>query len=138
MIEYKTEGFTELEAMLRALPQNVENRVLQNATIGAMRSIRKDMQAAAPVSERQSIASQTYGRLKFNIGAERKRKRRRGSRGAAITTGDAFWAYFLEKGTRYMPAQPFFRRAFESLIPKVLDDLRIRLQKGIEKEMKKL
>jgi hypothetical protein len=52
-----------------------------------------------------------------------------------VSTGDAFWGYFLEKGTRYIPAQPFFAKAFYALVPKVLDDLSKRLRMGIEKQM---
>lgn len=145
------QGFKELESLLSTLPSKIENKVLQSATRGAISIAKPDIAAAAPrstesvstssldgISER-SIASRTYGQLHTNIKVENKRKgKSKGSRGAAITTGDSFWGFFLEFGTRYIPAKPWFEPAFRKNNVRMLEELKRRLAIGIDREAKKL
>jgi HK97 gp10 family phage protein len=136
----EVQGFTELEAMLKSLPQDMENRVLQSATTASMRAIVADVAADAPTSLDQSPASRKYGKLRDNIlkSVRSKRRKTAGSRGAVISTRNAFWGRFIEYGTRYMEAKPFFSESFKRHTPKALEVLKERLGKGIERQMKKM
>ncbi len=143
----ETQGFKELERILAGLPVAVENRVLQSATRGAMQLAKPALVAAAPKSttekglagmEVRSINSRSYGQLHRNLKVENKRRKRQGARGAALTTGDAFWGNFLEKGTRYIDATFWFSNAFRRVNAMVLEELRKRISSGIDKEIKKL
>lgn len=148
-VDFQSDGFKELEAILGSLPEKIENRVLQGATRKALGSIKGDIVAAAPKStggvsrsnleglSERSINSRTYGQLHRNIKLENKRRKRKGSRGAAITTGDAFWGNFLEKGTRYIAATFWFSAAVRLGAGKVFAELQRELARGIDRELKK-
>jgi HK97 gp10 family phage protein len=136
--DIKLEGFKELDAALSKLPANVAKRVLQRSVTGAMRLARKDVKAAAPVGEVQSENSQKYGRLSKNINVGRAKNRDKSAKSAYISTGKSFWGYFLEKGTKYIPAKPWFVPAFERASNAVLSELKKRLGEGIDKELKGL
>lgn len=151
----KLNGFKDFDKLLRDLPKNVENRVLQGAVNGAARVGKKAIKSRAPVHQKfQSAASRMYGTLKDNISVVvSKRDKKRGQRGAYLTTKDAFWGYFYEKGTqryqgkrkhragqlgsRYQPARPFFLPAFKAAYKEMIDELAKRLGSGIEKEASK-
>jgi len=139
MIQFQTTGFKELNDLLTNLPSRVENKVLASATRGAINKAKPDIVAAAPRStDKRSINSLTYGQLYANIKVRAKRRKSKGSRGAVITTGDAFWGNFIELGTRYIAAKPWFLPAFKSAQEKMMNELKIRLGAGIEREAKKL
>lgn len=134
-------GFRELEAVLRKLPQNVEHRVLQSATMAAARVIRKNVKAKAPRSVKgdQSPSSKLYKHLYQNIKVEQlRRARKKGMRGARVVTGDAFWGRFLEFGTRFISASPWFRPAVSESADPAVDKMKDALVRGIEREATKL
>jgi HK97 gp10 family phage protein len=138
--EGKLQGFEQLSRVLEDLPVNVEKRVLQNATTSAIREAAKEIRKSAPSSEQnqQSEASKEYGKLKRNIKVMRLRRNEKGARSARVHTGRAFWGYFLEMGTRYIPARPWFAPAFERSQENILKKLAERLKEGIYKEVNKL
>jgi HK97 gp10 family phage protein len=138
--EGKVGGFKEMDALLKQLPQRVENKVLQKATLDTMRSIVKYMRGRAPKDiDERSPASKKYGRLSQNVKAKAsKRDRKKGQRGAYITTGRAFWGFFYEKGTRHQPARPWFLPAFETVKDLVLKRFADKMREGITKEVEKL
>lgn len=151
----KLNGFKEFDKLLRELPRNVENRVLQGAISSAARVGKNFIKSRAPVHHKfQSAASKLYGTIKQNISvAVSKRDKKRGQRGAFITTKDAFWANFYERGTqryvgkrkhrssqlgsRYQPARPWFLPAFKAAYKNMIEELANRLGTGIEKEATK-
>ena len=134
-VEAKLTGFEDLSRLLKQLPQKVEDKILQNATMAAAREGAKAIKAAAPSGLEQSPMSQKYGSLKKNIKAKplKKLRREKGLRGARISTGAAFWGYFYEKGTRYQPARPYFDNAFENSASSMGEILRTKIAEGIEK-----
>ena len=136
----KLTGFEQLSRVLNDLPVNVEKRVIQNATTSALREAAKEIRKSAPVGDddNQSPASKKYGRLKRNIKVIRLRRNDKGARSARIHTGRAFWGVFLELGTRYIPARPWFGPAFERSQERVLEKLKEKLTDGIIKEVNKL
>lgn len=133
-------GFREAQALLKQLPQNVENRVLQAATMAAAREMRKTVKANAPKSTgKRSKASLEYKRLSQNITARPlKSAKRKGQRGARVSTGKAFWGYILEFGSRFIAARPWFRPAVESSREQATKALRDGLAKGLDREAEKL
>lgn len=142
----KVDGFAEFDQLLSILPQKVEENVLQSAAIGAMKIGVKAVAAAAPEDEDRPSSSSLeywwrksmYGRLKDNIKVKAsKRDKNTGQRGAYITTGKAFWGHFLEKGTRYIAAKPWFLPAFSSVKDKIIAELGRRIGAGIVREAMK-
>ncbi len=135
----KLEGFSDFDKLLRQLPQRIENNVIQGAATGALRIGAKAVKSRAPVHlEFQSAASKKYGPLKVNIKVKQsKRDRQKGQRGAYITTGDAFWGYIYEKGSRYQTARPWFLPAFTGAVPAMLKEVAKRLGDGIIREASK-
>lgn len=131
----KVSGFKEFSALLKELPRNVENRVLQDATNKAMRAALPQMKAAAPVhKEDRSSASKQYGTLKQNIRVSRLKRVRKGQKGTRIHTGNAFWGFIYEMGSRYQPARPFFAPAFRAMQTTIINVLGVEIGKGIERE----
>lgn len=130
-------GAFELERMLRQLPQKVENKVLQKAVTSAAREGRKIIRAAAPRGDGSSVNSKKYGTLRKNIRVIRLRRVGNGERAARIDTGNAFWGYIYEKGSRHQPARPWFEPAFHTAQEKMLSVLLKTVAAGIEKEARK-
>ena len=133
-------GFKDAEKLLQQLPQNVENRVLQAATMAGARVLAKNVKVRAPRSSgKRSKASLKYRQLFKNIRTVRlKNARKRGQRGARVDTGNAFWGLFPEFGTRYITARPWFRPAVTEAQDAALDKLREALARGIDREATKL
>ncbi len=133
----KVDGLKELDKALNQLPDKVHNRVLQKAVTSAVRKARKEIKSSAPRGAVPSQASEEYGQLYKNIKVGKARTKR--SRKAAfVSTGKAFWGYFLEYGTRFIPAQPWFVPAFERSQGPMMDQLKEVLRKGIDKEFNKM
>lgn len=148
-----TNGFKELDNLLKKLPKNIEDKVVRRSIVGAARSVMKDIKSSAPVgpprpdvtTHRSDKAAKNYarkkkyGHLKDNIKARASFiGRKRGIISAAIHTGMAFWAYWREFGNSRQPARPWFVPAFNAGVSKALSELKERIGKGIEKEAKKL
>lgn len=133
-------GFSEADKLLRDLGPQIEHRVLQSATMAGARILAKSVRANAPKgTEKQSPSSKKYGRLVKNIKTKVLRiAKRKGQRGAQVSTGNAFWSQFLEFGTRRMSARPFFRSAIAQAQDPALIKLREFLGRGIEREAAKL
>lgn len=148
-VRMELSGFKELNTALKKLPERAEKRVLQNATMAAIRLGAKDVKAAAPRGENpRSVSSQTYGSLLRNIRVSRVAGARPGGKGAQIHTGDAFWGRFLEygwdargrgeRGSRHVPAKPWFFEAYSTAVDAMLERLRERITLGIEREWDKI
>lgn len=134
----KIGGFEDMHRLLQQLPKNVQNRVVQQAATVGLRAARGDIKNAAPRHEgEQSQASKKYGTIRNNIKVVKKRRVKRGQKGARIHTGKAFWANFYEKGTRYQPARPWFAPAFTAAVPKIIDAMAAKMREGLLVETEK-
>jgi len=137
-----TSGFREAEAILRRMGPRVEHRVLQNATMAGARVMGKNVKADAPRSAKgkRSKASETYKRLFQNIKVKPLRylRKRKGVRGARVSTGNAFWGMFLEFGTRFISARPWFRPAISKSVDSAVNKMKEILGRGIDREAGKL
>lgn len=139
-VQFQLHGFDEFKKVLEALPERVEKRVLQNATYAGARVGRAAIKKAAPRHKEgeQSPASKLYGPLWKNIRMSKLRRVRRGEKAARIHTGNAFWGFIREKGSRYIPAQPWFLPAFQGAINAMLEAMASNMGRGIEREAAKL
>lgn len=137
-MESKLTGFDEARKLLESLPINLEKKVLQDAVNSALREARKDIAAAAPRSEDQSERSKKYGRLSRNIRVQKLKKVKRNERGARVHTGNAFWGLFIEFGTRYIAARPWFAPAFRKAQDKMIKTVAEKIGEGIESEARGL
>lgn len=137
---FEFKGGKEFESMLAALPDRVANRVGSAAAAAAARVSRRFIRDAAPVDADapRSVNSQKYGTLKSNIKVKRDRYPDKNTRSYIVSTGDAFWGYILEKGSRYIAANPWFSRAFESSQSGALAKMSETLSKRLGKEAEKL
>lgn len=133
-------GFKEFESLLNQLPKNIEERVLQSSTRQAATVMRKAVAQAAPISKgKQSPISAKFGHLKRNIKAKvSKIHKKRGQRGAYVTTQNAPQGFWYEFGTRFQSAKPWFRPAVVGSESAVLKKLADGIGKGIEREAVKL
>jgi HK97 gp10 family phage protein len=136
--EGKLEGFDALRKILKELPANVEKRVAQRAALASLRETKAEFVAAAPKSNERSQASLEYGQLHKNIKISRKKRVDKGQKGAVIHTGNAFWGYIYEKGSRYQPARPWFLPTFTKVREKILSSLSTKIGEGIIKEVERL
>jgi len=142
----RIEGVESASQVLRGLPIKIEERVLQQATSAGARRWARYIRAAAPIGPetpnpdtKRGKQRAKYGLLKRNIRTKAsKRDKRRHQRGAYVTTGNAFWGYFREVGTRHQPPLPWFRPAANRGYQAALTAMRDRLPVAIEKEAEKL
>lgn len=139
-LDYSQKGFMELDKALRELGPRVQSRVMQQAANAGMREARKAIKKSAPVGEDpRSKQSEKYGRLKDNIGRpKRARNKDKSTKSSYVGIGNSFWGFFLEYGTRYIPATRWFSKAFESAKGEILENARKKLGDGIEKEFGKM
>lgn len=138
VVKVEFQNFKEMEALLGSLSRKLENKFLQNMVSDALRKAAMPvMKAAAPKhSGNQSKASKEYGTIVKNLKVK-KTKAKKNGKGAKIDTGDAFWAYILEVGTRSTPAKPWFVPAFESAKNAILNQLIPSMKRAIEREAKR-
>ncbi len=136
----KLTGWKEFDDLLKEFPDAVQNRVAQGVTNAGARVIRKEIKAAAPVdADKRSPLSLKHGRLKDNIKIYPMRYvKSRGQKGTRVNTGKASWGYWLEKGTRYIEARPWFLPAFEKATGAAVDRMREYFVDRMEKEIEKL
>lgn len=148
-------GLREFKNTLAVLPERVEKRVMRSAIVSAARVALNAVKRAAPVDDTRSGNGRLrklaggqkidYGTLKNNLRVFRARYDvPRGVTRAIVDLGSrrkkrqAFWAYFLEYGTRNMAARPFFRPAIASAQPKVAVKIQQMVFRGIEREFNRL
>jgi len=135
-LEHKVKGFDEFDRLLKQLPRTVENRILQDATRDTLKeTVWQPMKEAAPRhKDDRSPASKQYGTLRSNIRVRALKSKRKNERGASISTGMAFWGWILEKGSRYIPAMPWFLPTFNMKREPMINTLGKKIGEGIERE----
>jgi HK97 gp10 family phage protein len=135
----RVEGLSEINQVLKQLPERVQKNTLQRSVNAGGRVILKAVKAKAPRHEgKQSPASKRYGTLFKNLRMRAMSKLRAGARGVRIFTGDAFWSRFFELGTSHQPARPFMRPAFDESAGEAVGKMRDTLAEGVEREAAKL
>jgi len=134
------DGLKELGKLLKDLPPNVERRVLQKATNKAMDAALPIFIHAAPIErdDERSENSKKYGSLRSNIKRATGKTKRKTARSSVIHTGDSFWGYILEVGTRFGVRKEWFLPAFKRANELLLSVLKNEIGAGITKEAMKL
>lgn len=135
MIKIKKSGFNEFHKMLGILPKRVNDRVVQKATVSAMREARKFIKKAAPTGKEKSPSSEKYGSIKKNIRVIKLRRVAQFEKAARVDTGKAFWAVFYDRGTKRQPPRPFFKSAIDAASSAIYKKYADVLADGIEREM---
>jgi HK97 gp10 family phage protein len=152
----KIEGLEQLTKGLHNLGEASKFRIIRNASRAGARTVQQSLKAAAPKSAEKSEASTTYGRLRSNI----KSAQLRGDNGKyspyyRVSTGDAFWAGFLDKGTGKYNVDPgpkakgagakthirpnfWFRKAVEGVRGQVVNDMISNIGRSIKREFDKI
>lgn len=132
-------GFNELSSLFKELPKRVNNKILQKATREGMKEALPTVKQAAPRNSgnKKSKASQDYGPLNKQVKVRRIRMEGN-RRGTKISTGTAFYGYILDKGSRYVPAKPWFDQAFESKETAVIAKFKSVMDEELAKAMNEL
>lgn len=144
-------GASEMEAVLRQLPDYIAKAVLTKALRQAAEPILDEARNLAPVGQeskgrvrlrrtkRGKVTISNYGKLKLSLRiATVPASQTPHSATVVVSVGKAFWGLFVEFGTRFMSAKPFLRPAFESKKMDALNRLGKSLGEEIEKAAAKL
>jgi HK97 gp10 family phage protein len=125
-------GASEINKVLKQLPDRTQKRQLQAAARKGANVIRDAAVARAPFGTEQAAGK--YGHLRDNIKVTAARGNNASSVRVVINTGKAFWGNFLEFGTRFISARPFMRPALDETAGKAIGEVGKALGKGVEKE----
>lgn len=174
---YELHGFKELKEELLKLPKKIEQQLIRKALKKSaqilLAEVKKNLQGLnfVYVNEtgefQRSKHSRKYGTIESNLKIKTAAKKLN-TIGFEITTGDAFWARYIEYGwlhasgykreygkhlrkTRYgrmrrygqkkhgeIPARPFMRPAFWAKRKEILSYFESELKKITEKKLTKL
>ncbi|MAX00865.1 MAG: hypothetical protein CMN72_14745 [Sphingomonas sp.] len=130
-------GLKELDRELEAMGREVSTKIGAKALRASADMLQAAWQMAAPYNPDQSKASLTYGHARENIRVGRVRPRKETAIVFKVTTGDAFWMFFYEKGTVTQPARPWARPTVERMKQQFINVQVDVLRAGIEAQRKK-
>lgn len=141
MIELQ--GLKALEKQLNELPTAVSGKLLKSAVRSAMLPAEKAMKMAAPIG---TEAHRTFkgnlvapGFLRRNIKRKVILSKRTGKViGLLGVRPEAYYGVqYVEKGTKKMPAKPWFKNTFIAQESAMLQRLKDRLRANLEKQAAK-
>ena len=150
MISARVEGLSDLANRLKELDIEMQTRLLAASTAAAAGTVRKEveLQARAKFTERTGTLFRSIY-VKRKKGADafqsvyfigiRKGKRyqnlklRFGKNKGQTVNMDAFYAGFLEFGTKRMARHPFMRPAFETKKMDAVVAAKDRMRRGLQK-----
>lgn len=139
-------GMDDLRKALEELGSEVATKLGKQAVRDSAVYLQGKMVAAAPhrpgvqlkyYGRKRGRIARNYGDLRDNIKVRLAKSRKVTAVSYTVSTGQAFWGYFLEFGTVRMAAQPWMRPTFDAAV-NVCVDLQIdRLRAGIARVAKK-
>lgn len=151
---YGIAGIPELKEALDKLPKAISGRALDNAVRKATNVITDEIRARAPMRtdptpkrlSDKSDKRRKPGYLKKKVGTQRinvtytSAYYTAGMRHNAFTgkARGAFYAYFVEYGTKHMAAKPFIRPAYDAKKTEALNTLLTELDANIVREARRL
>lgn len=141
--QYRIDGAAELDKVLRQLPIQVAKKELTGAVNAGADIVKKNLQSRAPFRFnppgpiKRAKGATNPGELRRSI-RRRVQKNGEASVTVAVGIGRAFWGMFQEFGTRFMPARPWFRPAWDESKLAALNKIGIELGKRIEAAAKRL
>lgn len=141
----RIEGLADLARSLREMPQDVRRNALRSGMRAGAREIQKDAQRRAPVDTGRMRTNVYLKRIPelvtelsegWFVGVRMGPKRTRDKATGAVSkdySRDAWYWRLVEFGTRFVPARPFMRPAFESQKEAAVAAIAARLKARIEK-----
>jgi len=133
-LDVKFSGFDDVFKKLEQLPRRVESNVVRRAVRAG---------GAILVKEARSLVPVDSGTLKKSIGQKPQRARKShffiqvGARAGKKQKNDAWYAHLIEFGTKYQPARPFLRPAFDKKEKEIVKKIGEKLNEGIHREAKR-
>jgi HK97 gp10 family phage protein len=147
-VRFELNGLEELKRTLAELNSESATKVGMVATREAAKIVREAFIAAAPVGTEPTrktrrkkngeIVPYDYGRLRDNIRIKKGKASNRHQVKFGVGVGAAFWGLIQEFGSKNMAARPWMRPAFDSVAPKVVDEIARLVGLGITREAKRL
>ena len=119
MIETRVEfkGLEAIEAALRALPVEMQLTVLRQGIKRGADVFRRGMEQRAPRSAKHRVIrrGKAYPKRLAEAIITRRQVSKEGDPGMTVGPSDAaFWGGWVERGTRFMRAQPYMRPTFQA------------------------
>lgn len=144
---FKVDGLNDILKRMEKVGDNIADKLTKKAARQGAKIFYDGVIAAAPRGPGRpksyrvksgEVRSIDYGHLADNIKLKitPKRYRNADDRYSAkydVTTGDAFWAWFLEFGTVKMQPHPFMRPVLDSKAPAAIDQVTTVLKTGLTK-----
>ena len=156
MITVKVDGLKELQKALEELPRQIQQKPLRSAVAAGAKVILDEAKNRVPVNtgnlqkslyRYRSRKMSTVGKETYLVGVRKGKgvygdtrlNRRLGRVGRKYTTqGEAFYWRFIEFGTSKISARPFLRPAFEAGKGDAVNEIKNRLRKAIDMQVRKL
>lgn len=136
--QMRLEGAKELNQVMEALPQGLQEPTLAKGLRPGANEIRDEARDWAPQSP-GGPTYPSYGSLVENIRVNKAKKGdRRYQAHLVVHTSDAFWGLFSELGTSRQSATPWFRPAVESAWGRALQKIGKRMARVVQTEAEKL
>ncbi len=139
------EGLDRIDAILKKMPRRARERALSQSLSAAGRLIRTSIRSRAPVRQeggakiiKAGERARLPGFLRQSIGVRRVRGQGSSARVLIGATGEAFYASFLEFGTKDITARPFIGPGFDAVAETAINRVRDELLKRTEREILKL
>jgi HK97 gp10 family phage protein len=137
------DGAAQLDAQLAVLGEAVATEIGRDAAIASAEALKEAWVMGAPYSLRSSTVKywskadgstgkRDYGHLRDNIKVAPVRAQKINAVVYKVTTGNAFWGYFLEFGTVRMPPHPWARPIVEWMKDALINVQIDVLREGIE------
>jgi len=135
MSDLHVQGLKELQAKLQDMEAKTSQKALRSALMTSATPTVRKLRAVAPVGTRDH---RTYkgrlvapGFLRRSVGKESKLVRGKKSTIAVVFIGVKKEAYygvqFLDSGTKFIKAQPWFRRTFDANSSNIVSNFRSKL-----------
>lgn len=145
--DVEVKGLKELDEFLKQLPEQIQRRALQQATLAGARVIRDSAAGRAPMryfppgpmkAYKSSSKYRLPGFLRASVKVWRLKKDAKGTVSYAVgARGLAFYGRFVEFGTRFVGARPFLRPALDAMHLWAIEAVAAVLRQKIEKEIAK-
>lgn len=135
----KLQGFAELAAKLKELPQNISKNALRAGVSAGAVVIKNEAKRSVPVDtgtlkraiyHKQAREQSNQYKQVFIVGV--KSGKRYQKVGKKQRNFDAFYWRFIEFGTRFISARPFLRPAFEKKKFEAIEAIKNKLKQRID------
>lgn len=140
-------GAAELKAALDGLGTELSTKIGQTAVRDTAKAFQTALVDAAPRGPGRDkswgtkggkVSRRNYGHLFENIKVRKEKARQQHHVTYRVSTTNAFWGWFLEKGTVKMRARPWFRPVLDAMQDRLMNAMIENVWAGIGKTTKRL